>query len=597
MKAQIHRICLVLITLCGLTFQNVLIAQTNVPTFDQIYKRQIPSWFNDAKFGVFIVWGIYSVPAWAPKGGYAEWYAGTLADTSSSTYRYHRDNYGSNFTYDKFLPAFTADAFDADAWADLIKKSGAKYVVTAANYHDGFAMYPTKYAVSKFGDKWNAFEQGPKRDVFGEITKAGNAKGLKMGMYYSIYEWWHPLYMKGDIEKYSREHFEPKFKEVVTKYKPQIIFLDGEWEHSYKKWHSDEIANWLYNESPVKSEVVVNDRWGHTRSQFGDYYSSEYGGGDYSPAHPWQEDRGIGKSYGYNKNEDAWDYNSRKELLQLLSTVCSNGGNLLLDIGPTAEGRIPPIMQERLLEIGEWLKINGDAIYQTQASAFWPRKFEWGVITTKGDNLYLHLFDQNLSKLSIQGLGGKVASVSYLNKNQPLEFSSSNNTLSIKIPETKPDVDVSVIVVKMRGKVIADKRPHQYESKKMIIPAWSFNINAPAKMVFDGFEKIAHVTSWTSPVGKLSCDFVINHPGRYRVNIKYTSDAVAAGSTVKLMINSQNLTFTSDDTGGWNGHFYKTKDLGTVDIVRSGKQQLIIAPVEKGWKNVAIKEIVLLPVQ
>ena len=350
----------------SLLFQGIGWAQDAKPTFDTIYQRKMPAWFNEAKFGVFIVWGIYSVPGWAPKGEYAEWYGHRSLDPGDPFQKYHEKVWGKDFTYGQFVPMLTGEGFNADEWTTLIQKSGAKYVVTCANYHDGFAMYPTKYSVSKFGDHWNAFDRSPKRDVIGELQAAGTSKGLKMGIYYSLYEWWNPLYQSGPLGKYVRDFLQPKFKEVVTRYKPPVIFLDGEWEHPYQAWHSEELANWLYTESPVKDEVVVNDRWGHTRSRYGDYFSSEYGGGDYSPAHPWQEDRGIGMSYGYNRNENSWDYNSRKELLRLLSTICANGGNLLLDIGPTGDGRIPVIMQDRLLEMGKWLKVNGEAIYGTR---------------------------------------------------------------------------------------------------------------------------------------------------------------------------------------------------------------------------------------
>jgi len=403
----------ILVFTCMFLF-NTVFGQTEIPEFDEIYQRIIPAWFNDAKFGIFVVWGIYSVPGWAPKGEYAEWYGSRMNSEGNKTKEYHDKVWGEDFTYDKFVPLLHGEGFSAEEWTNLFNKSGAKYVVTCANYHDGFAMYPTKYSVSKFGNNWNAFERGPKRDIIGELNESGRKKGLKMGIYYSIYEWWHPTYIKGDIEKYSLEFFHPKFKELINKYKPHIIFLDGEWEHSYKKWHSEELANWLYTKSPVRNNVVVNDRWGKTRSIYGDYFSSEYGGGDYPPHHPWQEDRGIGKSYGYNRNEDAWDYNSRGELLRLLSKVCSNGGNLLLDIGPKADGRIPPIMQERLLQIGEWLNLNGDAIYGTSASPFWPRKFEWGVCTGKNRKLFLHLFDHSIEDLIIQGIKNEIVNVKFL---------------------------------------------------------------------------------------------------------------------------------------------------------------------------------------
>ena len=571
-------------------------AQTNGPGFDAIYPRKMPAWFNEAKFGVFIVWGVYSVPGWAPKGQYAEWYGHNIGDAGSAAQKYHDRVWGKDFTYDQFVPRLTGEGFNADAWTALIQKAGAKYVVTAANYHDGFAMYPTKYSVSKFGDHWNAFDRGPHRDVLGELEAAGKARGLKMGIYYSLYEWWHPLYLSGQLERYAREHLAPKFKEVITRYQPPVIFLDGEWEHPYQTWHSDELAKWLYTESPVKDEVVVNDRWGWVRGKAGDYFSSEYGGGDYPPTHPWQEDRGIGNSYGYNRNEDAWDYNSRQTLVRLLSTVCGNGGNLLLDIGPTADGRIPPIMEERLLQIGDWLGKNGAAVYGSSASPFWPRKFEWGACSAAGGTVYLHLFDPSLKHLVIQGFAAEVESVKYLATGEDLKYSVRDSHLDIELTPVKPDADDTVIAVKIRGELKADSRPHQYESGKVLISAWSLAVTK-AKMRFDGFEKIAHITDWTDPAETAACKFVVNQPGRYQVSVTYCSDHNCAGSKAGLNFNDQKVDFTSEDTGGWSGGNYRVKDCGSVLIAQPGEQQLKIVPVADGWKNVAIKQILLTPEQ
>ncbi len=573
---------------------NLGFTQQETPSFSEIFQRKMPAWFNEAKFGIFVVWGVYSVPGWASKGDYAEWYGARLSGSKSSTKKYHDKVWGKDFTYDQFVPMFTGEGFSAEEWTSLFQKSGAKYVVTCANYHDGFAMYPTKYSVSKFGHDWNAFERGPKIDVIRELYEAGTAEGLKMGIYYSIYEWWHPLYLSGEIEKYALEHFHPKFKEVVTKYKPPVIFLDGEWDHSYKTWHSEELANWLYNQSAVKDFVAVNDRWGRTtRSQFGDYYSSEYGGGDYSPAHPWQEDRGIGKSYGYNRNEDAWDYNSRGELLKLLSTVCSNGGNLLLDIGPKADGRIPPIMQERLLQMGEWLAANGEAIYGTSASSFWPRKFEWGVSTSKNRTIFLHLFDQSKANIKIQGIFNEIENVCYHASGENLNFKKDKNDLLIELMPLKPDDDVSIIAVTLKGELKTDKRPHQFESDKVVIPAWSFNIHGSnAKMIFNGYDKTAHISNWTECKDYLTCQFVTNKQGDYDVSVKYCSDSIAAQSKVRITVNSETINFISEDTGGWEGANYQTKKSGTITLTGKGEQLITITPVCEGWKNMAIKEII-----
>ncbi|MGH7868044.1 MAG: alpha-L-fucosidase, partial [Candidatus Dormibacteraceae bacterium] len=171
------------------------------------------------------------------------------------------------------------------------------------------------------------------------------------------------------------QHMIPQFKDVVTRYKPAIIFADGEWDLPSKDWKSEELLAWLFNESPCRDEVVVNDRWGkETRHHHGGYYTTEYGAGLKDDMHPWEENRGMGYSYGYNRAENLDDYKSSRELILVLADLVSRGGNFLLDIGPTADGRIPVIMQQRLSEIGDWLKINGEAIY---GSRYAGRPCQW----------------------------------------------------------------------------------------------------------------------------------------------------------------------------------------------------------------------------
>jgi len=153
----------------------------------------------------------------------------------------------------------------------------------------------------------------------------------------------------------------------VTRYSPSVIFSDGEWELPSDQWHAPELLAWLYNDSPVADKVVVNDRWGkETRHHHGGYYTTEYGAGLPGATHPWEENRGIGFSYGYNRNENLDDYATGQRLLLTLLDTVSRGGNLLLNVGPTADGRIPVVMQERLAYLGQWLERNGEAIYGTR---------------------------------------------------------------------------------------------------------------------------------------------------------------------------------------------------------------------------------------
>lgn len=354
------------------------------PTWESLESRPIPEWFQDAKFGIFIHWGSYSVPAWSPKGTYSEWYQYWLQNRSLSgngdfkgdeVAVFHEKTYGKDFTYYDFGKQFTADLFDADEWASLIEQSGAKYTVLTSKHHDGFALWPSKEANDR-GFAWNSMDVGAKRDLLGEFSKAINNTDVKLGFYYSLYEWYHPLW-QNDKKRFVDEHFLPQIKDLVTTYNPDVLWGDGEWDISAEEWKSKEFLTWLYNESVAKDKIVINDRWGKdTRKNHGGYFTTEYEMETPDFDRPWEECRGMGFSFGYNQNEDAADYNSPKALVLTLVNIVSTGGNLLLDIGPDARGNIPVIMQERLLQIGSWLKTNGQAIYGTRP---WNNSFQWSL--------------------------------------------------------------------------------------------------------------------------------------------------------------------------------------------------------------------------
>ena len=355
-------------------------AQSYEATWESLDARPTPSWWLNAKFGIFIHWGVYSVPAFAPKGEYAEWYwerlrkpAGPGASDSDAKIRretraFHERVYGRDFDYSDFAPRFTAELFDADQWADIFVRSGAKYVVLVSKHHDGFALWPSREANESFRRPWNAVEVGPRRDLVGELTTAVRRRDLEMGFYFSLYEWFNPLWLAGDVNAYVEKHLFPQFKDLVTRYSPSIIFSDGEWELPSAQWRAATLLAWLFNDSPVAQQVVVNDRWGgESRHKHGGYYTTEYGAGLPGATHAWEENRGLGFSYGFNRNEDLTDYATGPRLLLTLIDTVSRGGNLLLNVGPTADGRIPVIMQDRLAFVGAWLKHNGEAIYDTRA--------------------------------------------------------------------------------------------------------------------------------------------------------------------------------------------------------------------------------------
>jgi alpha-L-fucosidase len=347
------------------------------PRWESLDQRPTPEWFLDAKFGVFIHFGVYAVPAWAPVGEYAEWYWNKIRSDNPADAgwrQFHQKNYGESFDYQDFAPRFRMELFNAVQWADLFARAGIKYVVLTSKHHDGFALWPSVEATRTWGRPWNAFEVGPKRDVVGEVAQAVRARGLRFGFYYSLYEWFNPLW-KTDRARYVAEHMQPQFKDVVTRYQPSIIFADGEWELPSKAWGSEQLLAWLFNDTACKDEVVINDRWGsETRHQHGGYWTTEYGAGLKDGSHPWEENRGMAYSYGYTRAERADDYKSAREFVLMLVDLVSRGGNFLLDIGPTSDGTIPPLMEERLLEIGAWLRINGEAVYGTRCAG---RSCQW----------------------------------------------------------------------------------------------------------------------------------------------------------------------------------------------------------------------------
>ncbi len=448
--------------------------------WESLDRRPTPAWFTDAKFGIFIHWGVYSVPSYAPvlpgRLAYAEWYwnaitEGRKADANpvqKGSWAYHQSTYGTGFAYQDFASMFRAELFDPDRWADVFQRSGAKYVVLTSKHHEGFALWPSREASTTWHRGWNSLEIGPRRDLAGDLAAAVRAKGLKMGFYYSLYEWYNPLYLS-DKRRYIDEHMIPQFKDLVTRYKPSIIFSDGEWDLPSSEWRSPELLAWLFNETAVKEEVVVNDRWGKdTRHKHGGYWTTEYTPGMSGMDHPWEESRGMGFSYGYNRAERLEDYHSGRDLVIMLVDLVSRGGNLLLDIGPAADGTIPVVMEERLIQIGSWLKVNGEAIYGTKP---WKATRQWSrgevpntvynqeymaaydvtkltekpapgkaaieaFFTAKGDEVYAILPRWPGTRFVVNGMEpANIRSVQLLGSKIPLRFNVKGGVLSVDLPE------------------------------------------------------------------------------------------------------------------------------------------------------------------
>ncbi|XP_050543942.1 plasma alpha-L-fucosidase [Daktulosphaira vitifoliae] len=336
------------------------------PTWESLESRPLPSWYDKAKFGVFIHWGVYSVPAF---GG--EWFWMNWRGRGGQSYvNFMTKNYKPGFTYQDFGPQFTAEFFDPMQWAEIIKKSGAKYVVLTSKHHEGYTLWPSKRSYG-----WNSMDVGPHRDLVGELSRAVRSlNSTRFGLYHSLYEWFNPLWMQDKSSNLSTRYFVetkvlPELHEIVNEYKPEIIWSDGEWEapaDSY--WDALNFLAWLYNESPVKDTVVVNDRWGgDTLCKHGGFLTCA---DRYQPGkvmtRKWENAMTIDKySWGYRRNARSRDiYTTQELIIELVETV-SFGGNILVNIGPTSDGVIPIVFEERLIEIGDWLSINGKSIFET----------------------------------------------------------------------------------------------------------------------------------------------------------------------------------------------------------------------------------------
>jgi alpha-L-fucosidase len=394
MRAKLSFIVFLLICLSNLS--SIIAQGPYKPTWESLDGHKMPQWYDDSKIGLSMHWGVYSVPAWAPreKGiSYAEWYGRRMKEKGNPTMDYHRENYGDNFSYDDFIPKWKAENFNPDDWAKFAKKMGAKFMFITSKHHDGFCLWPTKYT-----DR-NAMKMGPQKDLLGEFFKAGRKQGLKVGLYYSLYEWYNPIYTGTEIpyaglkrvNNYVDDFMIPQIKELIDLYHPDFFFFDGEWDHPESFWKMKEVVAYFYNEAAKRNqEVFVNDRFGkEERGKHGDLYNVEYDfdkGSQGLLTHKWSYWQGIAKTFGYNQDTDPEDCLSPKQFIDKVIKGVSQNGNFDINVGPTAAGIIPDYEQYPLLQLGSWLETNGEAIYGTR---YWTVQQENDAcFTSKGDNVY-----------------------------------------------------------------------------------------------------------------------------------------------------------------------------------------------------------------
>ncbi|KAI5834341.1 glycoside hydrolase [Schizophyllum commune Tattone D] len=402
---------------------------------ESLSMHESAEWFDDAKFGLFVHWGIYSVPAWTVSGTqYAEWYwywQHNPANASSAVWTHHRETYGEDFFYDDFFPMFTADAFDAEEFVGFVADVGAKYFVITTKHHDGFALFDTGASSNR-----NSLNYGPKRDLIAEIMLAANntQPQLHRGLYYSLPEWFNPSFAKyghagGGDDLYHRRSSDPDSPgynilqrtgfagglaanaynasappEPYTGYvevddflqdimKPQMEALFYQYETDIL-WCDvggptvlpDIAPEWFNRAKQEGRQVVANVRCG---ANYSDFDNPEYSATSHLKLRKWESSEGSDPySYGYNRDTPYEDYRNATYILHSLVDIVSKNGNYLIDIGPTANGTVVPPSRSSLLKVGEWLKIGGDAIYGTK---YWYVAAEDGDLrfTTKDDAFYI----------------------------------------------------------------------------------------------------------------------------------------------------------------------------------------------------------------
>ena len=473
---------------------NEVLKLTFTPELKSVKTHKVPDWFHDAKLGIFIHLGLFSVPAFAITGTdlvnsmktgpeehfknnpYAEWYLNSLRIKGSPTYQYHNEVYGADFKYDDFVPIFNKEIekWDPEKWADLFKKIGAKYVVFTTKHGDGFLLWHSKYPHPK---KTN---YTAKRNVVGELTRAIKSRNLKMGFYYSsCWDWSFnetpvtnikTFLTNGPIDPEYKKYVNNHWRELIDDYGPSILWSDMGYPPNT---NLNELFSYFYNKI---SDGVVNDRWiqtspffrkliefrptGSLISWFGkrmlkkgkniafkpphyDFLTPEYTQSKEISEEKWETCRGIGNSFGYNKFETENDYLSVDELIYMFVDIVSKNGNLLLNVGPMVDGTIPSLQLERLIGLGKWLEVNGEAIFETRPWFIAEGKTMSDLdlrYTQKEDTLYAILLNKPNTSITINSiLVSENTTIHLLGYNDELKWYQEGVNLKIMLPEKIED--------------------------------------------------------------------------------------------------------------------------------------------------------------
>ncbi|MHC4906129.1 MAG: alpha-L-fucosidase [Planctomycetota bacterium] len=538
------------------------------------------AWFNDARFGMFIHWGVYSVPAGKYKGREIPHDSCFITERTKMPLT----------DYHAFAAQFNPTQYDPDAWVRLARDAGMKYIVITTKHHDGFALFETK------ASKWNMVDATPYgKDVIAPLAEACRKYGMKIGFYYSQCEdWgnpggrvrkgkWDPL-QEGEFMDYIHNIAVPQVRELLTNYGDVSVFW---WDTPTKM--TQEASDALIQQLKLQPGIIHNNRLGFYN---GDLRTPEQHIPSAEDGHAWEACMTIRDGWGFKLSDT--NFKSTKTLIHNLIDIASKGGNYLLNVGPTSEGLIPATSQERLRGIGEWMQVNGDSIYGTQASLF--ARPAWGRVTRKsvpeGAILYLHVFDWKQDGTLFIPVGNEVLSCALFNdREQTFEVERNAEGLTVTMQGAAPNPIASVIELRLKGEQVltGENMIRQQKNGTVFLGAEQASFGGGGRIGID--HALRAIKNWRLEKAWASWSFTLKQAGTYRIEL----DAATSGETA--------LTITVDGTKVPVA-MPKTKDLydfekmsaGQVDLEHPGEVTLRVDPVPGKWNRINLRSVRLLPI-
>ena len=561
-----------------------VIAQENPDPYANETKEQRDArmkWWREAKFGMFIHWGVYSVPAGIYKGkkipGIGEWIMHN-AKIPVAEYR-------------EFAKQFNPVKYNPDEWVKLAKEAGMKYIVITSKHHDGFALFDSKVT------DWDVVDATPyKKDLLKPLAEACQRHGIKLGFYYSqAQDWNHPggaaagghwdPAQDGSMDEYIDKIAVPQVREILSNYGPIAILW---WDTPINM--NAERAKKLIALLRLQPGIIHNNRLGggfHGDTETPEQYIPPTG----FPGRDWEVCMTMNDTWGYKSYDNNWK--STKTLIRNLVDIASKGGNYLLNVGPTSEGLIPEPSVERLKEIGKWMKVNGEAIYATTASPF--KKLAWGRCTKKiqGDQtiLYLHVFDwPQDGSLLVPGLKNKALSAKLLATGETLAFKNTDEGVTITVPKTAPDEISSTVVLTIAGAPDVEQTVMIKQDKNGAVKLAAYDANIHGKnLKYESGHGHDNLGFWTDPSDYADWQFEITTPGKFNV----TAQVASTGSAnLEISVAGKTLKVKFPNTGDYTK--FQKIEIGQVELP-VGKHTLTVKPVKEGWQPVNLRSIDIMP--